>query len=321
LELLSTKPSAAGLGAWGTNTFNELTEYVTELARTLQPNGALDRSGVFWLFFHAAKLRLGSSYVRGHFQELDIRVRTFIDGHQSDFIGDEKIRAQYLVSGVPRELLAAQFEELSLELNNRAAVAGQKVKGEVDRAEELVSRVAAAEKRASELATLLKDQGEKLNFIGLSHAFRNMAEETAGQLSSPVRWLLITAIVMLGVPICALVLPYLTRHLGYEWWQGSLPFVAIELVLFYLFRVLLLRYQSLKAQLLQIQLRYSLCAFVEGYSEFAARVRKSPDDKTLDKFEALIFSGITPDPQHVPSQFDGLEQLASTVRAVTGTKA
>lgn len=98
----------------------------------------------------------------------------------------------------------------------------------------------------------------------------------------------------------------------------SLPtIVAVEVILLYFFRVVLGQFRSVKAQLLQVDLRISLCQFIESYAEYVSGIRQK-DSSALSKFEALIFSGLVTEESGIPSTFDGAEQIASIIRSLRG---
>ena len=74
-------------------------------------------------------------------------------------------------------------------------------------------------------------------------------------------------------------------------WKMFLPFVSIELISLYLFRVILTHYNSIKTQIMQLELRQTLCQFIQSYVEYAKEI-KEKDGDSLEKFENLIFSSI-----------------------------
>jgi len=61
-------------------------------------------------------------------------------------------------------------------------------------------------------------------------------------------------------------------------------------------------------------MRLAACAFIQQYAQFAGGQKP----QTLEKFEALVFSGLAIEPGKVPSTFDGLEHV---IAALKGTKA
>ena len=96
-------------------------------------------------------------------------------------------------------------------------------------------------------------------------------------------------------------------------WEHTLPIFGLEFVLIYFFRVVLTHYNSIQTQIMQIELRQSLCQFIQNYADYAKEI-KEKDGASLEKFENLIFSSILSTPDKVPSTFDGLEQLSNLIK-------
>lgn len=92
-----------------------------------------------------------------------------------------------------------------------------------------------------------------------------------------------------------------------------LSLAALEIVFVYFFRIVLHNFYSAKAQLLQLDLRQSLCAFIESYVDFAQE-KKAKGIESLSRFEAVVFSGISTDANNIPGTFDGVEQLAKLIK-------
>ena len=98
----------------------------------------------------------------------------------------------------------------------------------------------------------------------------------------------------------------------------SLPAtVTLEIILIYFFRVVLAQFRSVTSQLLQIELRISLCQFIQNYADYSTKI-KSKDASALEKFENLIFSGIALNNEALPSTLDGAEQLAKLIKSIRG---
>jgi hypothetical protein len=95
------------------------------------------------------------------------------------------------------------------------------------------------------------------------------------------------------------------------------PTIALEIFIFYFFRIVLLHFRTVKAHILQLELRVSLCQFIQSYAKYASEIKKS-DSASLEKFESLIFSGIVSTEEKLPSTFDGVDQLSNLVKAVQG---
>lgn len=99
----------------------------------------------------------------------------------------------------------------------------------------------------------------------------------------------------------------------------TLPTIlAIEVILVYFFRVVLAQFRSVKAQVLQLDIRIALCQFVQSYAEYSVKVKKD-DPSVLAKFEAIVFSSLVPENESIPSTFDGAEQLANLIKSIRAT--
>ncbi|EPG6463017.1 hypothetical protein PYX08_02000 [Citrobacter freundii] len=94
-----------------------------------------------------------------------------------------------------------------------------------------------------------------------------------------------------------------------------IPFLSFTLILIYYFRVVLLNYTSLRTQIMQIELRKSLCQFIQSYSDYSSKIKTNNPD-ALSKFEDIIFSNIMSSDEKIPSTFDGIEQVASILSSL-----
>lgn len=75
--------------------------------------------------------------------------------------------------------------------------------------------------------------------------------------------------------------------------------------------------RSIQSQLLQLDLRMTLCRFIQSYADYAVDLKKKHPDG-FEKFESLIFSPLVSSDDKVPNTFDGLDQLSSVVNIVKG---
>lgn len=85
---------------------------------------------------------------------------------------------------------------------------------------------------------------------------------------------------------------------------AALSFVGLELLILYFFRVTLHSLKSVRAQLLQIDLRMTLCQFIDKYAEYA-----QGKGDALKGFESVIFSGLVTVDEKLPATFDGFDVL------------
>ncbi|HHX2519879.1 TPA: hypothetical protein ACU8BS_000258 [Neisseria subflava] len=149
------------------------------------------------------------------------------------------------------------------------------------------------------------------NFVGLSQGFENLLKQKNEAKKKTFRLLAslaIAALLPLGFSFCKKFIANVDIS-----WQSMLPVIGLEFVLIYFFRVVLTHYHSIQTQIMQLELRQSLCQFIQSYAEYAKKI-KTDDKDALEKFENLIFSSILSNPDKVPGTFDGVEGLTSLLK-------
>lgn len=157
------------------------------------------------------------------------------------------------------------------------------------------------------------------NFVGLYAGFAKLGRIKSAELKA-TRKMLFCLAGLLPVPLIAEAL-YLIFSSNTDSTITHLikliPVISLTLILIYYFRVILNSFNSIKSQLMQIELRKSLCRFIQSYSEYSKEMRVG-DINPLAKFEEVIFSNIMGSDDKTPSTFDGIEQLASMIKALKG---
>lgn len=171
------------------------------------------------------------------------------------------------------------------------------------------------------LADNLSKVSSQYNFAGLVHGFQNLKTDKEGERSHSFWALCTLGGVMIFLPLLQMAFIALNLQVieaQHKTLVYSLPTIfALEIILLYFFRVVLGQFRSVKAQLLQIDLRISVCQFIESYAEYMAGIR-SKDTSALAKFEAMIFSGLVTEEAGIPSTFDGVDQFANLIRSLHG---
>lgn len=162
---------------------------------------------------------------------------------------------------------------------------------------------------------VLKDKLDEyktaFNFVGLSHGFENLLKQKNKAKTKTFCLLANLAIVAL-LPLGFSFYKKFIANIDISW-QSMLPVIGLEFVLIYFFRVVLNHYHSIQTQIMQLELRQSLCQFIQSYAEYAKKI-KNDDKDALEKFENLIFSSILSNPDKVPGTFDGVEGLTSLLK-------
>lgn len=187
--------------------------------------------------------------------------------------------------------------------------------------QEWKTEIEQREKEATQLRNQLDEITATFNFVGLVDGFKNLEKKKSSE-----KLLAFWALIALGLVAVA----PLVYELYFVWHRlediakhkDTLIFavpalLALEVLLIYFFRVVLAHFRSLKAQLLQLQLRMALCQFIQSYADYAAKIRKQ-DANALEKFESLVFSGLSANEDSLPTTFDGTEQLAKLVKSLRG---
>ncbi|MBU1233293.1 MAG: hypothetical protein KKD01_01275 [Proteobacteria bacterium] len=157
------------------------------------------------------------------------------------------------------------------------------------------------------------------NFVGLYQGFSDLTTKKKREA-----FLLLCSLLAMGALIIAPLIVeillitfgmYKGNTVGIERFFVFFPIVALEIVLIYFFRVILINHRSVKAQIIQIELRQTLCQFIQSYADYSSEIKKK-DGVALEKFESLIFSGIISDPEKLPSTFDGIEQIGKVINNI-----
>lgn len=171
---------------------------------------------------------------------------------------------------------------------------------------EIESKISEVEK----LKTALDEYKTAYNFVGLSKGFENLLKK-----KNHAKWWTFAGLVtLLLAALVPLSFSFYKFIQGDDLsWQKMLPIIGLEFVLIYFFRVVLTHYHSIQTQIMQLELRQSLCQFIQSYADYAKEIKASDKD-ALEKFENLIFSSILSNPDKVPGTFDGIDGLTSLLK-------
>lgn len=190
-------------------------------------------------------------------------------------------------------------------------------------AEDYTKKWTADFEKTKKETELLKSQLDEyktaFNFVGLDKGFSNLKESKSKEAQLLFRCLLAMGFFTLILPCVELWLAmsgiYQSTLPGVNHLAILLPLISMEIILIYFFRIVLLNHKSVKAQIMQIELRQTLCQFIQSYADYSVKI-KEKDKDALEKFENLIFSGILTNTEKLPSTFDGIEQLTNIIKSV-----
>lgn len=255
--------------------------------------------------------------------DLSFELRTilsFVDENLEKFVGSDRQQLVYANYVMPANI--------TKKLIHSPALAEFKAFAETAKAaSELKKKWEDEIKTKSEEIDALREGLTRItttyNFVGLVKGFESLASTKKWERRRSFMSLLVLGTLMVA-PV-ATQLWFTTTHIdAIDLHRNTLiyslpPLITLEVILLYLFRVVLLHFRGITTQMLQINLRISLCQFIQSYSEYSMKIKKQ-DASALDKFESLIFSGITSDSEALPSTFDGVEQIAKLVNSIRGGK-
>lgn len=276
-----------------------------------------DKPQIDRLFVSCAKFYL-ESYIIGNNDLYDTanEVRAFLIYDKDEFDSSARSEIIYTLHEMPLSITRKL-------LNSDAVRSYKQYKANIDSLkkmeEEWEENLNAKLNQIKTIQDTLDKQDNAFNFVGLTRGFSNLGKEKKKELDT-VRYVLFFLGGILPTPLIIEMI-YLANNDRFDGnalhFLSLIPVFSITVILAYFFRVALTNFNSAKAQLSQIELRKSLCQFIQKYAEYAKDI-KSKDKELLKKFEEVIFSNIMTEESKIPSTFDGLEQLASLISSLKG---
>lgn len=254
--------------------------------------------------------------------ELSMELRSVKDSIQSDSnnmennLASQILYASYTMpANITKKILNDPKVSSFKEFESKADEAS-KLKNDWD------SEIASKLKEVTDLKEKLDTYKTGFNFVGLYQGFSELSK----QKKSEAFWSFISLMVMAILIIAPLVTEFILTtkiinsgdKIGVDHLFVLIPMFSIEIILIYFFRVILLNHRSIKAQLMQLELRQTLCQFIQSYTEYSAEIKKN-DSGALEKFENMIFSGVISNSEKLPSTFDGIEQISKLLKSVKGS--
>lgn len=244
------------------------------------------------------------------------RARRFIFNNVESFESSAREQIEFAIRDMPISIFKAVANSDEIEtLKNFDAVAAKAKQLKVEWDNDLIER----ERRVKAIEESLSKYENAFNFVGLYQGFDDLSKEKIRERDGILFWLKLLSLVIV-LPIAAeLIFIYVNIDSLSVIRDGLLvsifPTISLVAISIYYFRVLLFNYKSVKSQLLQIDLRKTLCRFIQSYSSYASEI-KSKDADVLDRFERVIFSGIVTEDGNLPSTFDGVEQISKLINSV-----
>jgi len=241
--------------------------------------------------------------------------RRFVFNNIDTFESHAKEQIEYAIRDMPINIFKAISNSDSIEsIKDFNAISKNAEKLKEKWEKDLVAR----ESRVNRLKESLSEYENGFNFVGLFQGFDDLAKEKSKERDSILFWLKILSVIIVSPVLAELVIIYKNIDNIPAIKDGLIvsifPTLSLAAIAIYYFRVLLFNYKSVKSQLLQIDLRKTLCRFIQHYSEYSSEIKKQ-DSESLAKFENIIFSGIVTEDGNLPSTFDGVEQIGKLIKS------
>jgi hypothetical protein len=243
-------------------------------------------------------------------------IQNFVHDNLEQFHGTSKQQLIFASYTMPARLTKRILQHSSLsdfKAFADTANAAKKMKADWD------TEILAKKVETDGLQDAINRLQTKYNFVGLVKGFEVLVNKKKTEADRAFKALLALGGVMV-LPVCIQLGFVLNNIEAIDSHRATLvyslpPLLALELILLYFFRVVLANFRGIQAQLLQLDLRVSLCQFIQSYSEYSSKIKKV-DSTALERFEAIVFSAVTSDAERMPATFDGLEQLAKLVSSL-----
>ena len=172
-----------------------------------------------------------------------------------------------------------------------------------------------------DVVNILKDKLDTyqtaFNFVGLYQGFDSLKREKEKLIIPLEKKYSRFAAGILVIPILELIwilfnYEFLASNLNILGFL-ALPTISIIIILFYFLRVCLTDLKSYRSQVMQLELRMTLCQFIQSYAEKSKELKEN-NKEGFEKFENLIFSSIVSSDENIPSTFDGMEHISNLLK-------
>ena len=241
--------------------------------------------------------------------------RRFVFNNLELFEGSAKEQIEYAIRDMPINIFKSIVNSDSIESIKDFNVVSSKAE---KLKEEWEKDLSARESRVDKLKKSLSEYENGFNFVGLYQGFDDLAKVKATERDNILFWLKVLSVIVVFPVMAELAVIYMNIDNISAIKDGLIvslfPTLSIVAIAIYYFRVLLFNYKSVKSQLLQIDLRKTLCRFIQHYSEYSSEIKKQDAD-SLEKFENIIFSGIVTVDENLPSTYDGIEQVGKLIKS------
>ncbi|MBR7369619.1 hypothetical protein G3W26_22120 [Klebsiella variicola] len=224
-----------------------------------------------------------------------------------DLLLSEEFSALRMIAGsvgLFEEKITTEIKRGFSDVNKEADALKKNIEG-------LINSAGATVQSLAEYDEKLKQYKSEYNFVLLSKAFSNLLKTKKAEYVTNHRSVIIFSSWLIATPLFAL-LNHVYNFFPVEFNLNALfyylPILSLELLFFYFMRLYYIEGKAIKAQILQIEQRLSLCEFIHDYVE--TKNNSGAEKESWSLFEKLIFSPIQVSSENIPSLLDGASSIA-----------
>lgn len=202
-------------------------------------------------------------------------------------------------------------EKFSQQIEAGTQKANETIETISDRLTKLINKSENSQRDISKYVDKLSEYKSEYNFVLLSKAFSNLLRTKKSECDSNHIHIIIFSSLLIATPLLALfnhIFKWYSVDFNLNAFSYYLPILSLELLFFYFMRLYYIEEKAIKAQILQIEQRLSLCEFIHDYVE--TKNNSGAEKESWSLFEKLIFSPIQVTSENIPSLLDGASSIA-----------
>ncbi|PXM15488.1 hypothetical protein [Klebsiella variicola] len=213
-------------------------------------------------------------------------------------------------------------EKFSNQIELGTQKANEKIDTISDSLEVLINIAENSQKDISKYVSKLNEYKSEYNFVLLSKAFSKLLTTKQEEYRKNHNTITFFSALLVVIPVGALlnhILEWYKVEFNFSALAYYLPILSLELLMFYFMRLYYIEGKAIKAQLLQIEQRLSLCEFIHDYVE--KKNNSGSEKESWSLFEKLIFSPIQVSSENIPSLLDGASSIAELAGKILSKEA
>ncbi|MDL4000635.1 hypothetical protein NQ130_16395 [Klebsiella quasipneumoniae] len=187
---------------------------------------------------------------------------------------------------------------------------------------ELIDKSEDSQRDIKTYVDKLNEYKSEFNFVLLSKAFSKLLTTKQEEYRKNHNTITFFSALLVVIPVGALlnhILEWYKVEFNFSALAYYLPILSLELLMFYFMRLYYIEGKAIKAQLLQIEQRLSLCEFIHDYVE--TKNKSGSEKESWSLFEKLIFSPIQVSSENIPSLLDGASSIAELAGKILSKEA